>query len=263
MTEGAEKVEAAEVQEEDVAVEEGPAEEEQEAEAEEEPITFTVGDKTYTEASAVTQEVASIVHTKYALGSDLTGFDKELALALLEHHPDAAAKKGSGVSDIAVTLHPAFHNRCLMVVRTDGTTEDFSVGRCVDTIFNKTRSESKARRVLVPKAVLRFDLTLTAPEAEKKDGQPPSRTGVFMAVREALAQGLAEMEEGATPAATIDLDLSYEGTRKMQLVLMHSEERAHNAAEKLPGERAEAICAEIEKKCGWREIGRAACRERV
>jgi len=245
------------VKEEDKEVEQeegGESEEEQE----DEPVSFTVGEKVYTDSTVLAQEMSNIIHTKYALGSYLTGFDKELALALLERHPDATAKKGSGVSEIAVTLHPAFHNRCLMVVRTDGTTEDFSVGKCIDIVFNKIRDDSKGHRVLIPKAVIRFDLSLTPPPApadgDKEGASKPSYTEARNAVREALTEALAKIDNNAVPPAILDLDLEFDGTRKMQLVLMQSEERATLASEKLPGECAEGICASIEKACGWKAV---------
>lgn len=59
---------------------------------------------------------------------------------LLAGHPDAAAKRGCGVSGFAVAAAPApyAHQRCFYVVRADGTMTDFSTIACLSRPTSRT-----------------------------------------------------------------------------------------------------------------------------
>ena len=53
-------------------------------------------------------------------------------MALLLNHPRAEEKTGPGVEAIKVAVGHNSSNRCFHVVRTDGSIEDFSIGKCID-----------------------------------------------------------------------------------------------------------------------------------
>ena len=54
---------------------------------------------------------------------------------LREAHPEAEKKIGCGISSFQIRTHPDHDSRCYMVVRTDGTCEDFSYRKCVEKLF--------------------------------------------------------------------------------------------------------------------------------
>lgn len=54
---------------------------------------------------------------------------------LREAHPEAEKKIGCGISSFQIRTHPEHDSRCYMVVRTDGTCEDFSYRKCVEKLF--------------------------------------------------------------------------------------------------------------------------------
>jgi hypothetical protein len=53
-------------------------------------------------------------------------------LALLERHPHAAEKIGTGVVGFAIQTAPPFGTRHFLALRADGTSVDFSYARCID-----------------------------------------------------------------------------------------------------------------------------------
>ncbi|WP_083221659.1 MULTISPECIES: DCL family protein [unclassified Pseudomonas] len=63
---------------------------------------------------------------RYDLGDRVSAEDSVILHAALEHHPNAAAKIGSGVTSFSVRSAD-FGTKCFWVNRTDGTTEKFSI----------------------------------------------------------------------------------------------------------------------------------------
>lgn len=64
--------------------------------------------------------------------SVLNGLDFAFVRALLERHPRAREKVGSGVRAVRVEWNPVWNNQPMFVlVRTDGTETDFSFWKCV------------------------------------------------------------------------------------------------------------------------------------
>ncbi|OVA16149.1 RNA polymerase [Macleaya cordata] len=69
---------------------------------------------------------------KYPINHCLSEADKSFLINALLYHPQGNAKMGTGPLDIKVGYHPRHKNsRCFIVVRTDGTVEDFSYRKCV------------------------------------------------------------------------------------------------------------------------------------
>ncbi|KAM2301476.1 hypothetical protein ACFX1S_032376 [Malus domestica] len=69
---------------------------------------------------------------KYPVNETLNDEDKSKLMTALYFHPHRMDKIGPGVQDIKIGAHPKHEEaHCFMVVRTDGTVEDFSYHKCV------------------------------------------------------------------------------------------------------------------------------------
>ncbi|KAJ6835435.1 DNA ligase 1-like [Iris pallida] len=54
---------------------------------------------------------------------------------LKKGHAEASKKIGVGIQAFQVRFHPTFKSRCFFIVRTDGTSEDFSFRKCVEHLL--------------------------------------------------------------------------------------------------------------------------------
>ncbi|XP_038905038.1 DNA-directed RNA polymerase IV subunit 1 isoform X1 [Benincasa hispida] len=73
----------------------------------------------------------TILH-KYSLNERLNEVDKSTLMMALYFHPHRDEKIGVGAQDIKVGSHSKYQNtRCFVLIRSDGTTEDFSYHKCV------------------------------------------------------------------------------------------------------------------------------------
>ncbi|KAF8412332.1 hypothetical protein HHK36_000294 [Tetracentron sinense] len=69
---------------------------------------------------------------RYPINHCLSEADKSFLMTALYFHPHRKEKIGSGLQDIKVGYHSEYQNsRCFLLVRTDGTIEDFSYHKCV------------------------------------------------------------------------------------------------------------------------------------
>lgn len=89
---------------------------------------------------------ATLEHTP--IGHQIETKDQEILLDLLiRGHPEADEKVGCGVSYIFVDRHPRCNHKAFMVMRKDGTTDDFSFMKCIRRIMkeeiNKAKNEPK------------------------------------------------------------------------------------------------------------------------
>ncbi|XP_059276067.1 DNA-directed RNA polymerase IV subunit 1 isoform X1 [Lycium ferocissimum] len=70
--------------------------------------------------------------SKYAIDCALSEADKSLAMMALHFHPRRSEKIGKGALEIKIGYHKEYEDsRCFMLVRTDGTVEDFSYRKCL------------------------------------------------------------------------------------------------------------------------------------
>src|SRR2546430_2334779 len=81
--------------------------------------------------SSAQQQVKNILNNSQP-GVPLEGESFGIICALLDRHPKALLKIGSGVRAIAVQKSGLAYSRCFMITRTDGTLVDFSYVRCFD-----------------------------------------------------------------------------------------------------------------------------------
>eukprot|EP00929_Paragymnodinium_shiwhaense_P103338 TRINITY_DN66784_c0_g1_i1.p1 TRINITY_DN66784_c0_g1~~TRINITY_DN66784_c0_g1_i1.p1 ORF type:complete len:276 (-),score=22.67 TRINITY_DN66784_c0_g1_i1:381-1208(-) len=81
------------------------------------------------------QSAVSGILRKYPLGKEVDFEDFRLLRELVEYHPDVSNKVGAGIRAIKVdaSLHED-GSRCFWVLRTDGTSEDFSARKCVQHV---------------------------------------------------------------------------------------------------------------------------------
>jgi len=69
---------------------------------------------------------------KYPLSTELIDHEFDDVMSLLLCHPRADEKLGSGVKSIKINRGLYSSNRCFHILRTDGSIEDFSIGKCIN-----------------------------------------------------------------------------------------------------------------------------------
>lgn len=67
---------------------------------------------------------------RYDLGDRVNASDSVILQAALEHHPNAVAKIGCGISYFSVRSAD-FGTKCFWANRADGTAEKFSISGCI------------------------------------------------------------------------------------------------------------------------------------
>jgi hypothetical protein len=96
----------------------------------EEPGDYVLGNLRFNTKYAVIGHFQAILWRHKELPFFLGQSDAAMVLALLQHHPRAAAKVGAGVKAVYVQQAPRSVNytgqRCFWLERTDGTSTDFS-----------------------------------------------------------------------------------------------------------------------------------------
>lgn len=70
------------------------------------------------------------------VNQDMNDYELMVVEACLrDAHPEAGKKIGCGVKTFQIRNHPEHDTRCYMVLRTDGSCEDFSYRKCVEALF--------------------------------------------------------------------------------------------------------------------------------
>ena len=94
-------------------------------------IKVTIETQRFTTKTQATEHFTKML-ARYANRQDVTGADFDDLYSLLEKHPRAGEKIGAGVKRIfADWIRDGA--RCFWVERIDGTKEDFSIRKCIDT----------------------------------------------------------------------------------------------------------------------------------
>lgn len=74
-----------------------------------------------------------ILHNRYKMGDILHKEDKSIVMHALLYHPRSKEKTGVGIEEIKIGFNPEFpQSRCFVVVRKDGSIEDFSYHKCLN-----------------------------------------------------------------------------------------------------------------------------------
>ena len=93
-------------------------------------INVTIGTTEFKTKTQATKYFTDML-ARYANGEDVTGEDLNDLYSLLEKHPRAGEKIGTGIKRIfADWIRDG--SRCFWVERLDGTKEDFSIRKCID-----------------------------------------------------------------------------------------------------------------------------------
>ncbi|CAI7761250.1 unnamed protein product [Closterium sp. NIES-53] len=67
---------------------------------------------------------------------DINQYEHMVLLDLLKKgHSDPTSKVGAGIRSFQIRPHPEFHSRCFFLVRSDGTVDDFSYRKCVESLM--------------------------------------------------------------------------------------------------------------------------------
>lgn len=102
-------------------------------------ISVTLGDFTYDDINKVKSKARVILNLKKN-GDVLDEVEKKFVVDLLKYHSKAADKL-KDMKDIIVDDHPTYEKtRCFLVVRKDGTKEDFSIAKCIENMKEKAKS---------------------------------------------------------------------------------------------------------------------------
>lgn len=95
---------------------------------------LTIGTQAFPSMTKATEYVKQILnHSDYAHeGAKLSGDDDSFMRELIFLHPDAENKIGVGVNHIEIRRNPDFPTtRCFFIVRPDGSSTEFSYGKCI------------------------------------------------------------------------------------------------------------------------------------
>ena len=96
-------------------------------------MNYSLGGLTFGTKQMVAKH-ASIVLNRAGLGEVLTGADEAFARDPLDHHPDADRKHGIGVSAITVALVPEGDTKNFLVLRADGSLDNWSIKKCINNL---------------------------------------------------------------------------------------------------------------------------------
>jgi len=93
-----------------------------------------LGPKTFASPEEMIKYFSWILNNM-TVNQDMNDYEFMVVDECLRRHPDADKKIGAGVKTFQIRNHPEHDTRCYMVVRTDGSCEDFSYRKCVEVLF--------------------------------------------------------------------------------------------------------------------------------
>ena len=109
------------------------------------PSSVTLGGKVFEDSKTLWNYTKAL---RDSLNRDdvVEGKALTILLALLDRHPRAAEKIGSGVEKITFGEHKTFvGTQCFFIHRKDGTVEDFSFRKCIQAIFPSQPKTTSAK----------------------------------------------------------------------------------------------------------------------
>jgi hypothetical protein len=108
------------------------------------PLSRTILDKTFSDREEI-QAYYQTIFLKYTKGENIGPDDRKYVEALLQYHSNKDAKIGSGIEHIKIGSAPGHDDTlCFIIVRTDGTEEDFSYLKCINNLDPTTNKKRKA-----------------------------------------------------------------------------------------------------------------------
>lgn len=94
---------------------------------------YALGGKQFETWRAVA-DYAQIVLRRSCPGFALRGEDAAFVADLFFHHPEAEKKAGPGIEFFYVGIMPAWGTRNFHVYRSDGTYDNFSIKKCIESM---------------------------------------------------------------------------------------------------------------------------------
>lgn len=91
----------------------------------------TIGGRQFPSKKEAREHFTNILN-KHPLGTKLSNGELNDVKSLLNCHPRARQKIGCGMSSIKIDKGFVPGNRCFHIIRTDGSEEDFSIGKCIN-----------------------------------------------------------------------------------------------------------------------------------
>jgi hypothetical protein len=118
---------------------------------------ITIGDEGFSSIKQANVKCRELLNRYDALGGDIPdGPDRDFVMALLNRHPKAEEKIGSGVRSFRVGWTEATQGKCstrhFFVKRADGTEEHFSYDKCVHGGSHREDCLDSMRDAVVPQA---------------------------------------------------------------------------------------------------------------
>ena len=99
------------------------------------PTSVTLGPKTFAHGDDMMRYFGTI-RTRATLNQDFNEYERAVVeQCLVQGHEDSASKFGAGLKAFQIRNHPEHGTRCFMILRVDGTMEDFSYRKCCARLF--------------------------------------------------------------------------------------------------------------------------------
>src|SRR5882757_391971 len=109
---------------------------------------YTVNGQFFKTKDAIRKKLRDILYA-YPIGARVTGEDSGFLLELLHNHPNATEKIGCGIEAFEVRQETSI-SRCFYLVRTDGTAENFSYKKCLNSPTPLAVFKSICRNLVYP-----------------------------------------------------------------------------------------------------------------
>lgn len=94
---------------------------------------YSLGGKQFGTWKAVSDHARAVLHRSLP-GVALEGGDAAFVRDLFSFHPEAVVKAGSGIDFFYVAVIPAWGTRNFHLCRSDGTFDNFSIKKCVESM---------------------------------------------------------------------------------------------------------------------------------
>ncbi|UUU45114.1 DCL family protein [Streptomyces sp. NBC_00162] len=121
---------------------------------------FTINGEYFPTKKAAEQRIRGMIKA-YRFGSQVSAQDDEFLRDLITRHPDHEDKAGTGVAGFRVD-RSEFGNRCLMVLRTDGTEIDISWPECLKPTSHAQQVRGCLRRAISDQVIAKRDEAFAA-----------------------------------------------------------------------------------------------------
>src|SRR5690625_7044868 len=116
-------------------------------------MSYTIGGQRFATKRDVRAH-ASAVLNRTGLGEVMQGEDELFTRELLAQHPRVAQKHGVGVAAITVAVMPEWGTRNFLVLREDGSVDNWSIKKCITNRSEEHTSELQSRGHLVCRLLL-------------------------------------------------------------------------------------------------------------